>query len=79
MVDRARRTIIHPAFLPSLPPPLVTWAFDAVKETMEETYDASGYGWDDEDKLAQLTEPEARYVFSFFPPVLPPFEQEKGT
>jgi len=40
----------------------VTWAFDAVKETMEEAYDASGYGWDDEDKLAQLTEPEARYV-----------------
>jgi len=40
----------------------VTWAFDAVKETVEETYDASGYGWDDEDKLAQLTEPEARYV-----------------
>jgi hypothetical protein len=48
----------------------VTWAFDAVKETMEETYDASGYGWDDEDKLAQLTEPEARYVS--LPSLLPP-------
>ncbi|GAB5036196.1 n-alpha-acetyltransferase 40 [Nannochloropsis oceanica] len=40
----------------------MTWAFDAVKETMEETYDNSGYGWDDEDKLAQLTEPEARFL-----------------
>ena len=65
-VDCARRTTTYPALLPffpsSRPPSLVTWAFDAVKETVEETYDASGYGWDDEDKLAQLTEPEARYV-----------------
>jgi len=53
----------------------VTWAFDAVKETMEETYDNSGYGWDDEDKLAQLTEPEARWV-PFLLPFLPPSLRE---
>ncbi|EWM27834.1 n-alpha-acetyltransferase catalytic subunit [Nannochloropsis gaditana] len=40
----------------------VTWAFDNIKDSMEEIYDASGYGWDDEDKLAQLTEPEARFL-----------------
>jgi len=41
----------------------VTWAFDNIKDSMEEIYDASGYGWDDEDKLAQLTEPEALYIY----------------
>ena len=38
----------------------VKWAFDLVKDSMEETYDTSGFGWDDEDKLQQLQEPEAR-------------------
>ncbi len=32
------------------------WAFDLVKDNMEERYDASGYGWDDEDKERELTE-----------------------
>ena len=27
-----------------------------------ERYDASGYGWDDDDKLSQLQEPEARFL-----------------
>ena len=34
----------------------VDWAFDISKQNMEERYDASGYGWDDEDKLKELTE-----------------------
>lgn len=34
---------------------------------MEEKYDNSEYGWDDEDKMAQLTGPEVRLsrVLSF--------------
>ena len=38
------------------------WAFELVKETMEEKYDTSGYGWDDEDKMRELTEKEARFL-----------------
>ena len=34
----------------------VDWAFDLVKDSMEERYDASGYGWDDEDKERELEE-----------------------
>eukprot|EP01036_Dinobryon_divergens_P026790 gene26790-35477_t len=36
--------------------------FDLCKDNMEERYDASGYGWDDEDKLRELTEPGARFL-----------------
>ena len=32
------------------------WAFELVKNNMEEIYDASGYGWDDDDKRKELTE-----------------------
>lgn len=38
------------------------WAFDLVKSNMEEVYDASGYGWDDDDKLQELTEKGARFL-----------------
>ena len=38
------------------------WAFDLVKENMEDKYDASGYGWDDEDKLRELTEKGTRFL-----------------
>lgn len=38
------------------------WAFDLVKETMEDKYEASGYGWDDEDKLRELTEKGTRFL-----------------
>ena len=27
------------------------WCHEMVKDNMEETYDSSGYGWDDEDKV----------------------------
>eukprot|EP00605_Chrysophyceae_sp_TOSAG23-4_P002771 GSChrysophyteH1.ASY1.ANO1.3055.1 assembled CDS len=38
------------------------WAFDLIKENMEERYDASGYGWDDEDKMRELSEGGARFL-----------------
>eukprot|EP01038_Epipyxis_sp_PR26KG_P009645 gene9645-12985_t len=40
----------------------VDWAFELVQDTMQEKYDASGYGWDNEDKLRELTEPGARFL-----------------
>jgi len=38
------------------------WAFDKVKENMEERYDASGYGWDDDDKRKELSEEGTRFL-----------------
>ena len=40
--------------------------FDLCKDNMEERYDASGYGWDDEDKLREFTEPGARFLLGSF-------------
>lgn len=38
------------------------WAFDLCKETMEDKYEESGYGWDDEDKMRELTEKGTRFL-----------------
>lgn len=38
------------------------WAFDLVKENMESVYDGSGYGWDDDDKLRELSEEGTRFL-----------------
>ena len=38
------------------------WAFEMAKDNMEERYDQSGYGWDDEDKERELTEPGTRFL-----------------
>lgn len=40
----------------------VDWAFELVKENMEEVYDVSGYGWDDDDKRNELVEDGARFL-----------------
>jgi hypothetical protein len=32
------------------------WAFQVVKGNMQDLYNSSGYGWDDEDKWKELTE-----------------------
>jgi len=32
------------------------WALNTVKDNMEDVYDSSGYGWDDDDKWDELTE-----------------------
>jgi GNAT superfamily N-acetyltransferase len=38
------------------------WAFDLTKSHMETIYENSGYGWDDEDKMRELTEQGARFL-----------------
>jgi hypothetical protein len=40
----------------------VEWAFNLVKDNMEDVYDASGYGWDDDDKMNELKEDGARFL-----------------
>jgi hypothetical protein len=40
----------------------VDWAFEMARVNMESIYDASGYGWDDDDKLMELTEPGSRFL-----------------
>ena len=37
-------------------------AYDLIKENMEELYDNSGYGWDNEDKMRELKEKSARFL-----------------
>lgn len=49
-------------FTAKLPRAVRTWAFDLTKEDMEEKYEAAGYGWDDEDKLKELSEDGARFL-----------------
>lgn len=41
------------------------WAFRLIKTNMEEIYEASGYGWDDNDKRRELNEPGGRYLFIY--------------
>lgn len=38
------------------------WAFDQCKLNMEEKYDRSGYGWDDDDKRKEYTEDGTRFL-----------------
>ena len=50
------------AFSPKLSRQELKWAFEICKESMEERYDSSGYGWDDEDKMRELSENGARFL-----------------
>ena len=49
-------------FSPKLTSKEKSWAFNICKEHMEERYDASGYGWDDDDKSNMLGEDGARFL-----------------
>lgn len=40
----------------------VDWTFDLAQQFMEEKYDRSGYGWDDDDKMDELTEKGTRFL-----------------
>lgn len=40
----------------------ISACFELCKDRMEDVYDASGYGWDDDDKMRELTEPGARFL-----------------
>ena len=47
-------------FYSKLPADAKLWAFELVKTNMEELYDEAGYGWDDQDKLSELSEDGTR-------------------
>ena len=49
-------------FSPKLTAKESSWAFDICKQNMEERYDDSGYGWDDDDKRRELAEGGARFL-----------------
>lgn len=49
-------------FASSLNKDELNWAFDLAKANMEAVYDASGYGWDDDDKRSELTEEGTRFL-----------------
>ena len=49
-------------FTTKLTPEEFNWAFDLIKLNMEERYDESGYGWDDEDKKGELDEKGTRFL-----------------
>ncbi len=49
-------------FSPKLKKNDLEWCFDITQSHMEEVYDASGYGWDDDDKERELTEQGARFL-----------------
>ena len=44
-----------------------TACFGMTKAHMEEEYDLSGYGWDDDDKWAEITSKESRLLLLFDP------------
>lgn len=41
------------------------FCFELCKEHMEDLYDSSGYGWDDDDKMRELTEPGSRFLLGY--------------
>mgnify|MGYP001058549488 CR=1 FL=1 len=41
------------------------FAFRCAKENMEDLYDDSGYGWDDEDKRRELGEKACRFLVAY--------------
>jgi GNAT superfamily N-acetyltransferase len=49
-------------FVPKLKKEEIDYCFETIAENMEEIYDASGYGWDDDDKERELTEQGARFL-----------------
>lgn len=49
-------------FSPKLTEDDMEWAFEITRQNMESRYDASGYGWDDDDKERELTEQGARFL-----------------
>lgn len=51
-------------FATKLTPEEAKWAFDLAKDTMEDKYDDSGYGWNDDDKMSELTEKGTRFLIA---------------
>jgi N-alpha-acetyltransferase 40 len=51
-------------FTPKLSRAELQWAFNLTKTHMESVYDASGYGWDDNDKMKELSEQGTRFLIA---------------
>lgn len=51
-------------FSPKLTKKEFEWAFDLTKEHMEDVYEESGYGWDDDEKRDDLREDGARFIIA---------------
>eukprot|EP00750_Incisomonas_marina_P006475 INCI14573.1.p1 GENE.INCI14573.1~~INCI14573.1.p1 ORF type:complete len:164 (-),score=38.33 INCI14573.1:541-1032(-) len=52
----------------TLPHRLLQGCFDLLKLNMQAMYDASAdWGWDDKKKMAELTDPEARFLVATIP------------
>lgn len=49
-------------FSPKLLRTEANFAFELTKANMEKIYESSGYGWDDDDKMQELTEQGARFL-----------------
>jgi hypothetical protein len=49
-------------FVPKLKKEDFEYCFETIVESMEEIYDASGYGWGDDDKERELSEQGARFL-----------------
>ena len=49
-------------FSPKLDIDQAEWAFDLCKDSMEDVYETSGYGWDDEDKRDELLGDGTRFL-----------------
>jgi len=43
----------------------VNWAFNLSKHHMQKIYESSGYGWDDDEKMKELTEQGARFLLIY--------------
>jgi hypothetical protein len=43
-------------------PDVTDWMFGMIKESMKDRYNASGHGWDDDDKILELSAPEGRFL-----------------
>lgn len=54
--------VLQITFSPKLNKTECSWAFDLVKEHMEDVYDIAGYGWDDDDKESELKEQGSRFL-----------------
>ena len=60
--DRNLDSPVSIQFSSKLDKDALAWAFDTVKTNMEDLYDKSGYGWEDDDKMSELTEDGARFL-----------------
>lgn len=52
----------------ALPPQLIDWALGLCKSNMQEVYEAGGWKWKQRSKLAELADPDTRFLLVSMPP-----------